>query len=96
MKTEYFVISRQTCDVCNGEGAIFNEEWAERGNDSDLMAALRGARTCEERENLSLIWWDNRGYTEPPPDEYTCDACNGDGFIQQQISLTYAIKELLS
>jgi hypothetical protein len=95
---QYFVIAKETCSVCGGEGVTcphrkLYEDFA------DFCRSIQN-ESMHDQVNLRDVWMAERGYPYGsehwPPEEIECHQCRGNGFIESRVPLEEAIKELMS
>jgi len=75
---------RIKCCDCGGSGKKFDPIYGE------FYAAeiLVGEFTNDEFNQ----WFRDKGYQTPPPEEYTCESCDGTGKIIKWVSINDVIK----
>jgi hypothetical protein len=96
---KYFVICRETCSVCGGQGvtcphALFYTAYYEFIKSlSDGIILTR--EECLEKQDQ---WIRDKGYdpNNLPPEEVECHQCRGNGFVESRVPLEEAISELMS
>ena len=88
-RTEFFVIAEETCPLCDGCGYVYNAMWA------SCLEEL--GDSLESPINPAMIqeWWLKQGFykDEIPPEEDTCNTCNGTGRHREEIRLAEALHE---
>ena len=80
----FYVRGMKKCDVCNGDGYIFNEEWNDFCDQYKFMPS----------DQIMKKWWNDRGYITPPPEDYPCGECEGTGRIDHYVPLEQALREM--
>lgn len=87
---EYFVIAVEVCAECNGKGFVPNPQWAE------LDAARATITGAEEREQKFREFWVARceNPDSPPPDEFWCIECEGQGKSERRVPLAEALAQI--
>jgi DnaJ-class molecular chaperone len=93
--TTYFVIKRETCPVCAGQGIVNSPEWTEANAFfQDLEQRTRNGLLSRPR-----MWqiWDSkvrdRGW-ENILEEEPCVECEGKGVVETQVDLAEALAAL--
>lgn len=79
----YYVLKRMCCDICYGSGIIQHPEWTAfwraRAYDTDMPM----------EEDLASWFGDKL-----PPEKIECSECDGKGFVEFQVTLESALKDL--
>lgn len=82
MKGVQFLVTKETrCGDCNGYGAVTHPVWQQ--NWDEIYAA-------EDHRD----WFSAHGYSEIPPEEIACGACDGKGKYVEQVDLVDALRSL--
>ena len=90
--TEFIVTKRETCPICDGDGYLYDEDWA-RFNEE-----FKGVSQSANQGEM-FAWWREQGYSvyswkDTPPEEHQCWKCNGRGYLDGVTTLSEALKEL--
>jgi DnaJ-class molecular chaperone len=89
-KTNFYVIMKKTCENCNGYGVVTHPAWEEYWMHHDSTTSF------EE----DLKWFIENGWADLckggnlPPEEIICPNCNGEGIIEEVVTLEYALAQL--
>ena len=75
------VLTRVRCDICDGRGIAHSPMWRE------CCLSLNPER--KDWIDAALAWWADRGYRKDqiPPEEQSCDECEGSGWLQRWLKL---------
>lgn len=96
-KREFYVICRERCPECNGNGIVADDIYGEF-----FKQFPNGCCDVEEWPKVTQ-WWADRGYwnVDPkfmkgfPPEEHECPMCEGSGIRETQATLMDALKAVV-
>ncbi len=104
---QYFVISRESCHLCNGgktaltplwsKFTAFMNRWERRYNEKYFYS---GTGQFDKKVAVQDAWWNKHGYpdgwTTWPPKDQQCDNCRGFGYIQENVDFNEALAATLT
>jgi DnaJ-class molecular chaperone len=88
--TNFYVIMKKTCENCSGYGVVEHPAWREYWKSHQTITNF------EE----DLKWFIENGWADLckggnlPPEEITCSNCKGEGVIEEEVTLEYALTQL--
>lgn len=80
--SEYIILKKVVCRNCGGCGYTQHPAWAQYWEEN------RGSMPD------IVLWFRKNGWEEPPPEEITCDECEGTGYVLEKISLEQFLSEI--
>ena len=87
----YFVIKREKCETCQGEGYILNPSWEEFDKWIRKQKEVKGHPPTDKEVEEYMA--ENGLGAEP--EEMVCPDCKGNRYIQCEVSLMEALKDVL-
>lgn len=77
---DWRILCSRTCRKCYGAGVMQHPEWERFWQAHDPKQTTE--QTIED-------WFSTAGHPDLPPEEITCDECDGSGYVKQWISIDY-------
>lgn len=97
----FLVVHEYHCETCEGNGFVWNPEWAEANEawDQAQGAALQRGQSMDYAIGAGAAameaYWKERGYSKPPPEELRCIECQGVGIVREQVDIMQALAAIV-